>query len=311
MLGLYGVAVFFAISGYLMAELSVRQDPFEFITRRVFRIYPTFLIATLLAIAILPSNFLGHYSPITATLVPAGSVSYPLRVEWTLVNEIFFYVALFCLSVARATRWIAPLAVVWLASIIIDSATSTEFTRIGKATLFEMPLMLANAGFAAGLLVPSLARRVHQPALMATAFAGSIAIAHFVPSNFVRITCGIGAGFLILAAVQSTLALPKLLHRVLASLGDWSYALYLIHVPVIVVAYTHFAMAGRTALPLAVGLSTIAASALGRVDIGIHRAARQMISRMPRDALIAFGSLFVSAYFGIALWIEFGGNLAK
>ena len=42
--GLLGVAIFFAISGYLMAEILPRTDPWSFLTHRIVRIYPIFLI---------------------------------------------------------------------------------------------------------------------------------------------------------------------------------------------------------------------------------------------------------------------------
>ena len=47
-LGLYGVSIFFAISGYLMATLVRRTGPFVFMAHRLVRIYPTFLIVVAL-----------------------------------------------------------------------------------------------------------------------------------------------------------------------------------------------------------------------------------------------------------------------
>ena len=42
--GAFGVAVFFAISGYLIAEVLRRDDPARFVMSRIARIYPLMLI---------------------------------------------------------------------------------------------------------------------------------------------------------------------------------------------------------------------------------------------------------------------------
>jgi exopolysaccharide production protein ExoZ len=118
-LGLYGVSIFFAISGYLMATLVRRTDPLVFMAHRLVRIYPTFLIVVALygAIsALLSRPFVLDW--VALTLVPAGPRIYALDVEWTLLFEVSFYVALFLFSLAGWTARLERAAAAWLGLIV-------------------------------------------------------------------------------------------------------------------------------------------------------------------------------------------------
>ena len=85
---LLGVAVFFAISGSLMAEILPRTNPWQFLAHRIVRIYPIFF---LVVVALLPlGNALEFMPPrgalLALTLAPVGNAAvYYLHVEWTLV----------------------------------------------------------------------------------------------------------------------------------------------------------------------------------------------------------------------------------
>ena len=68
--GLLGVAIFFAISGYLMAEILPRTDPWSFLTHRIVRIYPIFFIV--LGSLIVARGKLHEYDLWAMTLVPVG-----------------------------------------------------------------------------------------------------------------------------------------------------------------------------------------------------------------------------------------------
>ena len=96
-LGTHGVALFFALSGFLMAMVSERTGALRFIAHRALRIYPPFLAAVAITLvaqkALTGSTAIFNLSALT--LVPVGvhtGLMTPLRVEWTLVYEISFYV---------------------------------------------------------------------------------------------------------------------------------------------------------------------------------------------------------------------------
>src|SRR3954462_13010633 len=83
--GWYGVAIFFSISGFLMANLIQRQNPFQFLLHRIVRIYPMYFIAIALFVSAfhvmrIPTG----WSLLAASLVPGAMRGYPLGVEWTL-----------------------------------------------------------------------------------------------------------------------------------------------------------------------------------------------------------------------------------
>lgn len=102
--GWFGVVLFFLISGYIIAHTATKERAFTFFVKRVFRIYPAFLMAIIVA-AVIRYFFYGKefYSAtqyfLASTLFgvwPDGQVGV-LGVEWTLIIEIKFYFLCFLL----------------------------------------------------------------------------------------------------------------------------------------------------------------------------------------------------------------------
>ncbi|MFC7663326.1 acyltransferase family protein [Methylorubrum suomiense] len=79
MLGLWGVALFFAISGFLMAGLVLRDRPLAFLSHRIARIFPTYLAVVALFAGLFAALGLGfgNLTPLTLSLAPAGPRAYP------------------------------------------------------------------------------------------------------------------------------------------------------------------------------------------------------------------------------------------
>lgn len=101
--GVLGVAVFFAISGMLMAGIMPRTEPWRFLSHRVVRIYPLYLVLVASWAVVAPA--LGAqrvgFHLLSLTLAPVGSRPYYLGPEWTLVYECSYYVVLFALARAE------------------------------------------------------------------------------------------------------------------------------------------------------------------------------------------------------------------
>src|SRR5260370_41597773 len=80
--GLIGVAVFFAISGLLMADLIQRTDPWRFLANPIVRIHPPYLLAVSGSVPII--GFLGirKFGPHVVSLMlgPVGHRAYYLGV---------------------------------------------------------------------------------------------------------------------------------------------------------------------------------------------------------------------------------------
>ena len=157
-LGLFGVSIFFAISGYLMATLVRRTEPWRFMAHRLLRIYPTYLIVIALLAAVSPILIDRPFTfdPIGLSLVPAGSRFYALGIEWTLLFEITFYVGLFAAALCRLTNRLEIVALAWLGLILGCLLVFPQWNMSITPPIQRLPFHEASTGFAAGLLIPAM-----------------------------------------------------------------------------------------------------------------------------------------------------------
>lgn len=104
--GAAGVVVFFLTSGYIITHVLQKEAPVDFVVKRIFRIYPLFIVAVLLEAA------MGYW--VYGLKLPPASVMIPrllligdffdvpnalAGVEWTLRIEVLFYA---CMVVFKA-----------------------------------------------------------------------------------------------------------------------------------------------------------------------------------------------------------------
>ena len=159
--GIVGVSIFFTISGLLMSELIQRSDPWRFLAHRIVRIYPLYLLAVagsllLIAAHLIRGNLSSHI--FSLMLVPAGQRPYYLGVEWTLVFECTYYLALFLIAVVGWRRYLNRIALFWL---LIIAASSYFFWSNDDSDLYRnysIWFSAANVAFIGGLLMPRLSR---------------------------------------------------------------------------------------------------------------------------------------------------------
>ena len=110
--GLAGVVIFFVVSGYVV-PMSVKKgfDPFTFMVKRVFRVYPLLLFAFVLLLAAGLTGLLTHWSFMASApasqwaanlmLIQDYTGTRPfLGVSWTLAIEFVWY-SLFAVSLWR------------------------------------------------------------------------------------------------------------------------------------------------------------------------------------------------------------------
>ena len=80
-LGLVGVFIFFAISGFLVTQsFEETRDPLRFLAKRALRIFPGLFVATLLSAFVL--------APVVTTLCPSAFLSIPAPWEYVLGNTL-------------------------------------------------------------------------------------------------------------------------------------------------------------------------------------------------------------------------------
>ena len=292
-LAAFGVTLFFVLSGFLMGLLARTMPAGRFITHRIARIYPIYWIVTA---AVLIGHVLAK-SPITTNLpalalTPGPGRPFVLLIQWTLQFEIAFYLvvtAVIALGLGRRIGWVA---LAWLAAILVG--------RVALPTLITdqppLDVMLINSScvpFAMGLLVPDVLDRVKVGRWALPAGVAAIASGFFLRHDF---SWPMGIGFCLVVAwtasqdLQSKRQAPNLV----TSFGDWSYALYLIHAP-IVLAITSIPMARPLAFALAVTLPIAAFAPVGVLDIWLHKKLRAIADARPRAGL-AFTGLILAAF---------------
>jgi exopolysaccharide production protein ExoZ len=270
--GTAGVAIFFAISGLLMADLIQKTDPWRFVAHRIVRIYPTYLLAVLVSVPII--TFMGirkaGFHLFSLMLVPVGQREYYLGVEWTLVFECAYYVALFLIALIGWHRHLNKIVLVWIAVIVTGLLLMGRDDNV-LYPIYSIWLSAANVAFAGGLLTSWIASKIRIP--VGTGILAVCVLMVAVPSDLMmaRWAAGVAATLLVLDIVRIKLSSRATLG--LHILGDWSYALYLCHVPCILVVYRCWpgSLGVGAAWLSAVATAIVVSAGLGMIDVRMYR----------------------------------------
>ena len=260
--GFLGVDVFFVISGFLMALLYQHGKAMEFYRRRAARLLPAYffvVVATVLASACLtlPTE---HSQVVEQGLFASAFSSNigfwnqnsyfskaefnPLLHLWSLGVEIQFYLLVPLLAWLH-TRSRLALPALFVGSLLGCLALVTVSP---KTAFFLMPFRIWQFLLGAAIayyLTTKGAVRSPRPILVFAALAVVIALVALFPVDG-QLTNPLlghpgGAAILVTVATGVILAcgLPQGLQssitgRVLQQLGNWSYSIYLVHFPIIV-----------------------------------------------------------------------------
>lgn len=247
------VDFFFVLSGFIISFIYGKyigcQNRFkDYCMRRFLRVYPVYwvvllpLVASILLFPWLVQEGHRQLGPILSSifLVPAERDSYLIEPAWTLPYELLFY---FVFAVAILNkRFGIQLALAWLCTIFVSHI------------LKDVPSLIKflgnwyNLEFFFGITLALLVKRISKPlksvrpAIIIFSVGCLLLLFVFFKTNvitdnsfFTRVSVGISVSFIILGAVLyerfHRISYPK----VLILLGDASYSIYLIHVPVLVV----------------------------------------------------------------------------
>lgn len=154
--GAAGVDLFFVISGFIMANVSVGRTPGQFLTDRLWRIYPLWWVALLPWIFMLPRGGTFVISSLTLwPIYPGGYYPPLLKVGWTLSFEMLFYLGM---TLALAKRAALPLGAyaLFLMGALLTASPLLHFVGNPMAFEFLMGVIIAKLPrpTAAGLLIP-------------------------------------------------------------------------------------------------------------------------------------------------------------
>lgn len=242
--GVLGVPVFFVLSGYCVGQAWLRAPGWQgFAWRRIRRIFPNYYASlALVAVCAVAARLISGVNDIAAfprptaanilatvflQTTPASTTPTVCWVYWSLSYEIAFYAVLTAVH-ALPVRWRIP-------GLLVAGAAASALAYSPESFLRPGPLFFCDLWplFAAGV---ALALRSVRPTaaftLAAIALGGLPAILlnplypGFVASGV------LAAGFVLLA--DRGVPLPRL--RWLERAGDFSYSLYLVNVPVILLA---------------------------------------------------------------------------
>ncbi|KQQ15958.1 acyltransferase [Methylobacterium sp. Leaf122] len=308
LLGPWGVSIFFAISGFLMSGLVVRDPPLVFLSHRISRIFPTYLaVVALFAVlfAGLGLSF-GGLTPLSLSLAPSGPRSYALNVEWTLVYETSFYVGLFLVACTGLSHRITAVATLWLGLLAAAFLLLPEGSRDTiQPPIYLLPIMAGCVPFAGGLLLPRLIAAGRFPPAAGLLFLPLCAACFFVEKDVARWLGGVAAVLLVgAAAVGRQIQDEGALSRSALALGNASYVLYLVHAPILVL--TAWALpaqwSGLTYWLTAVAASLGLAALLGPLDMALYRALRRHIDAAPPRTLKRWLAIYLLLFAGCAAW---------
>ena len=245
-----GVDIFFVVSGFIMVHAS--QGLFGrpgaaglFLRRRLARIVPLYWAATsvFLLIVLVSPSVLNSGTPSLAQI--AGSyLFWPMlstqglaqpvySLGWTLNYEMLFYV-LFAAALVLPARWTLPAVALALAGLVVGESLAGPLTL--PFGFWGQPIVLE---FAAGMGLAVLRQkglRLHGGLRVLVGLAGVavlMAAAHVGEGQGIWSVVawnGSAAVLLVLAAGCGREGpVPPAPVRALATIGDASYALYLVH----------------------------------------------------------------------------------
>ncbi|MEM9939012.1 MAG: acyltransferase [Pseudomonadota bacterium] len=274
--GASGVDFFFVISGFIMVWVAGETDQTprsaaRFLFARVTRIYSLWwlfagLMATYFLVAygqpwdtarVEIADTTGVWHLLKSALLIPQPVHPVLGVGWTLIHEMYFYIAFSVLILLCPARFRLIGILVWGAAVIAGALFTTPVGHAG--TLLELAVFPMTLEFLLGALIAYAiragARALALPALALGFIAyvvifidfsfthGEGLLARFgwdLPATFAlgwgrTILFGLPAGAILYGLVSLELqhGLKRIIPDFAVRLGDWSYALYLSHILVI------------------------------------------------------------------------------
>lgn len=311
-LGSAGVDIFFAISGFIMVQVTRGRErswrlSLRFLMERVGRIYPMYWIWLGLAIVLylrhpgwiakLPT-YVPHYWA-SALLWPEGNAPI-LTVGWTLIHEMYFYLVFGLLLLVVPAKGFGYALSLWGLSVLC--------LRIGfpKADhpVWQIATHPLTLEFVAGALIGlrfgngmGAARSPYRNLIEALLLLPLLHLVRLhlalgLSSEWQRVLCdGIPAALIVAATASLELRPGFRAPAWMVRIGDASYSLYLCHVPVILVGYGWLRANGRFCLQecplpgLLVGISAIAIGMASHyfLEKPIQRGVKRIIFRIFRD----------------------------
>jgi len=253
--GMVGVTFFFMVSGFVLAWSSRPNDTTRsFYRRRFARIYPSYLMAWVIAVGVGLASGWGFSAkslialPLIQAWAPSQQIFYAASaVFWSLSCEAFFYAVFPYVMRRLRSMERRELVIIGLVCVLFSLALAGALIEVGETTagfwilcIFP-PVQLAT--FILGMVLGILMRggpTTHIPLWPAVALAlAATMLAGHVPASLARVALPIVPFALVIwaAAERDLRGMSSIFRsRALVALGTWSYCFYLIHGQVIQVS---------------------------------------------------------------------------
>jgi len=272
--GFLGVDIFFVISGFLMAILAERVTPIEFYTKRLKRLLPAYFVVVLVtSVAVIaltiPVDSNQRLDRIFYDLAGLSNFAFwvensyfdnsafkPLLNFWSLAVELQFYLlAPFLLPFLHKRKFLLSLVIV--SSLLLSMAI---ITLSPKTSFFMLPTRLWEFLFGAyaAWFAAKNGQNKFTSAFVLIAVCTLLAVIFFypLPQDSLSVLTGHPsvAALMVVTLTTAIIAsgLDKLFStdsrvaRMIIRIGDYSYSIYLVHFPIIVLV--NYAQFGGTRL---------------------------------------------------------------
>lgn len=255
-----GVDLFFVISGFIMAfiqptVIDSTRSWLRFLIHRFSRVFPPLWLVLLVLLPVywlrpgLFNNYCHNRVELMRSFLLLPQDQLPLlAVAWTLVHEVYFYLVVsMILRCSPRARWGAGLG--WF---VVVAVGFTGFGhQLGTCRSLQLIFSPFSLTFLLGFFLGSSReqlRRVPSPLAVIGLVVGLVGLVlgsylmpdpGVYPDNnlWVRFACwGVPSAFLVGSAVVLESELPGWIAR-LQFFGDRSYALYLVHLPIVAACY--------------------------------------------------------------------------
>lgn len=262
--GAAGVDLFFIISGFIMVYTTRGSDGsaqyfYSYMVKRVSRIFPVYMVLTLIywAVMLIASDVIGSSFGYGLKDIVKSLLFYPLNVVsgdtptlgaavlypgWTLNYEMYFYLVFGVSLLFRKMRWIALMAWIVFTLIVlpmVKGSTPILDARLSYGwgsylNLITSPMIWE---FAAGVLIGLLYfTKLEIKNFQQATFLRAFAVALTVWWIFGNVAWGNGLGrwgaplvILVLVFSITEKTFPMKIPRIMIWLGNISFSLYLIH----------------------------------------------------------------------------------
>jgi exopolysaccharide production protein ExoZ len=249
--GFSGVDIFFVLSGFIImyahkTQIGDFKKIIPFLRKRLIRIYPIYwlLVSGLLIVTTFLtgiSNFNINSSNILKTYLLLPNHFMVIGVTWSLSNELFFYAAFICAFLFKNKLVFRSICLAYV--LIVFWYNIFNVSVNAQQNWLSCVLAPQNIEFLFGILVALIYKKVNIGWSKIFIISGIIlflsssflyALPSFNMFGFNRVVFfGLPSLCLLLGctSLENTMVLTPI--KLITSLGDASYTLYLIHLPLI------------------------------------------------------------------------------